>query len=306
MRSVYPNLWRVVNLTHVLFLASHWFAAFYYMISRAENYVGGWSYPPPVDAYASVWRKYLKSMYWATLTLTTIGDLPSPESNIEYVFTIGSYLIGVFVFAAIVGQVGSVIANKNAARVEFERLLDGAKTYMHENKVPTGLQHRVQRWYNYALSRGRINGGGDVKSLGLLPDKLKTELALHVNLETLKKVKIFQNCETEFLHDVVLKMQAFILTPGDLVCRKGEVARDMFIISEGTLELQWVSGDYFGEIGILNISGGVNRRIADVRSVGYSELLVLLRTDVLDALKDYPTAELNIKEMCTATIKSAA
>ena len=83
MRSVYPNLWRVVNLTHVLFLASHWFAAFYYMISRAENYVGGWSYPPPVDAYASVWRKYLKSMYWATLTLTTIGDLPSPESNIE-------------------------------------------------------------------------------------------------------------------------------------------------------------------------------------------------------------------------------
>ena len=39
--------------------------------------------------------------------------------------------------------------------------------------------------------RGRINGGGDLKSLGLLPDKLKTELALHVNLETLKKVQSF-------------------------------------------------------------------------------------------------------------------
>jgi len=37
--------------------------------------------------------------------------------------------------------------------------------------------------------RGRINGGGcDINALGLLPDKLKTELALHVNLETLKKV----------------------------------------------------------------------------------------------------------------------
>jgi len=36
--------------------------------------------------------------------------------------------------------------------------------------------------------RGRINGGGDINSLGLLPDKLKTELALHVNLETLRKV----------------------------------------------------------------------------------------------------------------------
>jgi len=38
------------------------------------------------------------------------------------------------------------------------------------------------------MYRGRINGGGDINSLGLLPDKLKTELALHVNLETLRKV----------------------------------------------------------------------------------------------------------------------
>ena len=35
-----------------------------------------------------------------------------------------------------------------------------------------------------------MNGGGDINSLGLLPDKLKTELALHVNLETLKKVRL--------------------------------------------------------------------------------------------------------------------
>ncbi|KAL3181939.1 hypothetical protein MRX96_035885, partial [Rhipicephalus microplus] len=39
-----------------------------------------------------------------------------------------------------------------------------------------------------ASSRGRMQGGGDINSaLGCLPDKLKTELALHVNLKTLKK-----------------------------------------------------------------------------------------------------------------------
>ena len=31
-------------------------------------------------------------------------------------------------------------------------------------------------------------GGGDLNSLTLLPNKLKTEIALHVNLETLRKV----------------------------------------------------------------------------------------------------------------------
>jgi hypothetical protein len=33
-----------------------------------------------------------------------------------------------------------------------------------------------------------MSGAGDVHSIKLLPDKLKTELALHVNLGTLKKV----------------------------------------------------------------------------------------------------------------------
>lgn len=51
------------------------------------------------------------------------------------------------------------------------------------------MKRRVLRWYDYSWSRGRIQGGGDINTaLGLLPDKLKTELALHVNLTVLKKV----------------------------------------------------------------------------------------------------------------------
>ncbi|KAL3858090.1 hypothetical protein ACJMK2_012704 [Sinanodonta woodiana] len=80
-RTQYPNLLRVLNLTHILFLGSHWFAAFYYLISEVENFSGSWSYPLPEGDFASVTRKYLVSLHWSTLTLTTIGDLPPPETN---------------------------------------------------------------------------------------------------------------------------------------------------------------------------------------------------------------------------------
>lgn len=82
-RTHFPNFFRVANLTHILFLGSHWFAAFYYLISEAEEFEGDWSYPKPVGQFASVTRKYLTSLFWSTLTLTTIGDLPPPESNWE-------------------------------------------------------------------------------------------------------------------------------------------------------------------------------------------------------------------------------
>ncbi|XP_043267076.1 uncharacterized protein Cngl isoform X2 [Venturia canescens] len=299
-RTVYPNLWRVLNLIHILLILAHWFGCFYYLLSQVEGFQGDWVYPYRPGDYATLTRKYLGSLYWATLTLTTIGDLPTPETNAEYVFTIVSYLIGVFIFATIVGQVGNVITNRNANRLEFERLLDGAKTYMRHHKVSGGMKRRVLRWYDYSWSRGRIQGGGDINTaLGLLPDKLKTELALHVNLSVLKKVTIFQECQPEFLHDLVLKMKAYIFTPGDSICRKGEVAREMFIIADGILEVisetgrvltTMKAGDFFGEIGILNLDG-LNKRTADVRSVGYSELFSLSREDVLAAMKDYPEAQ---------------
>lgn len=59
------------------------------------------------------------------------------------------------------------------------------------------MKRRVLRWYDYSWSRGRIQGGGDINTaLGLLPDKLKTELALHVNLSVLKKVTNTPKCKT--------------------------------------------------------------------------------------------------------------
>jgi CRP-like cAMP-binding protein len=77
------------------------------------------------------------------------------------------------------------------------------------------------------------------------------------------------------------------------------VAREMFIIADGILEVisetgkvltTMKAGDFFGEIGILNLDG-LNKRTADVRSVGYSELFSLSREDVLAAMKDYPEAQ---------------
>ncbi|KAL7061940.1 hypothetical protein AAHC03_01993 [Spirometra sp. Aus1] len=308
-RTSYPNAWRVVTLIHILFLGCHWFASFYYLLSEYDKFADDWGYPDPsTPVLQSLSMKYLQSFYWATLTLTTIGDINAPAQTNQYAFTTATYLIGVFVFATIVGQVGNIINNRNAARLSFEQILDNAKYYMNTHKVPKGLRTRVLRWYDYAWQRRQLFGENDLSSLGLLPDKLKTELALHVHLETLKKVTIFHECRPEFLHDLVLKMKPYIFTPGDLICRNGEVAREMFIVADGVLEVIGKSGivikrlgagDFFGEIGILCINAGANKRTADVRAVGYAELFVLSREDVLAALADHPDAHAIIVEHAT-------
>jgi hypothetical protein len=57
--------------------------AFGFFCSFHTRFQGDWVYPFRPGDYATLSRKYLGSLYWSTLTLTTIGDLPTPETNAE-------------------------------------------------------------------------------------------------------------------------------------------------------------------------------------------------------------------------------
>lgn len=52
-------------------------------------------YPDPTDPeFGRLVRKYAYSMYWSTLTLTTIGETPPPVENSEYFFVVTDFLVG--------------------------------------------------------------------------------------------------------------------------------------------------------------------------------------------------------------------
>jgi cyclic nucleotide gated channel len=52
--------------------------------------------------------QYIYSFYWSTLTLTTIGETPPPEIEAEFIFVIFDYMIGILIFATIVGNIGAM------------------------------------------------------------------------------------------------------------------------------------------------------------------------------------------------------
>ena len=49
---------------------------------------------------------------------------------IRYAFVTIDFLVGVLIFASIVGNIGAMIANMNAARNEFQNRMDAIKQYM--------------------------------------------------------------------------------------------------------------------------------------------------------------------------------
>lgn len=80
---------------------------------------------------------------------------------------------------------------------------------------------------------------------------------------------------------------------------KGDVGREMFIVDQGVVEVvvngkavaKMEEGKCFGEISLLSMGDGGNRRTANVVSKGFSKLLVLHKRDLDEVLQSYPGME---------------
>ncbi|KAM4547569.1 cyclic nucleotide-gated cation channel-like [Fundulus diaphanus] len=302
-RTNYPNIFRICNLVLYILVIIHWNACIYYAISKSLGFGSDtWVFPDiSKPEYSSLTRSYVYCLYWSTLTLTTIGEMPAPVRDEEYVFVVFDFLVGVLIFATIVGNVGSMIANMNATRAEFQARIDAIKHYMHFRKVSRQLESRVIKWFDYLWTNKKAVDEQEV--LKNLPNKLRAEIAINVHLETLKKVRIFQDCEAGLLVELVLKLRPQVFSPGDYICRKGDIGKEMYIIKEGKLAVvaddgvtQYAlltAGSCFGEISILNIKGSKmgNRRTANIRSLGYSDLFCLSKDDLMEAVTEYPDAK---------------
>ncbi|KFP86162.1 Cyclic nucleotide-gated olfactory channel, partial [Acanthisitta chloris] len=307
-RTSHPNIFRISNLVLYILVIIHWNACIYYAISKAIGFgEDTWVYPNVTDPeYGYLTREYVYCLYWSTLTLTTIGETPPPVTDEEYLFVIFDFLIGVLIFATIVGNVGSMISHMNATRTEFQAKTDAIKHYMQFHKVSKDLEAKVIKWFDYLWTNKKVVDEREV--LKNLPDKLRAEIAINVHLETLKKVRIFQDCEAGLLAELVLKLRPEVFSPGDYICRKGDIGKEMYIIKEGKLAVvaddgttQYAlltAGSCFGEISILNIKGSKmgNRRTANIRSLGYSDLFCLSKEDLMEAVTEYPDAKKVLEE----------
>ncbi|CAL2045901.1 unnamed protein product [Caenorhabditis brenneri] len=266
------------------------------------SFITTWDNKTTTLKFANFFRQYALSFYWSALTLVTLGEQPSPCTTFQNAFEIGDTLLGLVIFAVIVGDVGNMVVAINLRKSEFDNVLDGCKRFMVYRKVPNLLRKKAVEYFTYLWA----HGGAQVDEEEIaefLPPRLFGEIAVEIHMDTLKKVKLFEDCDPRLLYELILKLQLRVYSPMDYICKKGDVGTEMYIVKEGFVEVVSEDGQtifvtlpagfVFGELSILNIPGNKNKnlRTASVRSKGYSDLYVLDKEDLWEALREYPHAK---------------
>ena len=289
-----PVIVRLLRLLIVIFLVEHWVACTWFLIRNINISFHG----------------YLQALYWSVMTLTTVGydNIAVGEQTVpELGFTIFVMMLGVTMYAFIIGNVASVITDMNASRSRFREKLDRIQTYLREKKVPQGLQRKVRSYYQYMWEYNRDTSTDFLSVekyyLNDLPRSLSAQISLCLNQNLIESVPMFRGAEPQFIEQILAKLQPIVLPPEDYVIHEGQIGHEMYFINHGEVQVfsekdnkvieNMESGAFFGELALLYSV----RRTASVKTLTYCELFVLEKNDFSQVMADYPSFADKIQEI---------
>ncbi len=286
--SIPPMIFRLLAFMFILLITAHWIACGWIKLGGV---------PGDFDAFST----YIRGYYWTVTTLTTVGygDL-TPNNNMQFIFTMVVEILGVGVYAFVIGNIASLFEQMDSSKAEYKKRLLKINTLLDYKKIPRPLSLKVKQYYAH-LWEGK-QGMDESEILKELPKFLKTEISLFLNRDILEKVPFLKNAEESFIRELATSLRPQFAMPGDYIIYKGDVAERMYFISEGELSVikgtpkkrvaTLTSGNFFGEASLLNETG----RNADIVANTYSELYALSKRDFQRVLNKYPKFKQHIND----------
>jgi len=312
--SNFPNGTRIGKLFLAFFSIVHYVACLFYTIAAAEGFPdrsvaagfinGNWylferrDLDPSVGDF-TVYEVYSRCLYWALTIMTGQGaDPQTPATPRELWFTMFCVLTGLIVFAAVIGQVWTLISTLNEQQEAIRKKKDAFNSFMQYRKFPKRLKKRIRDYFEY-LQGG--HGGDDEEILSELPAHLRADVYLHLNRKIIMAVPFFKGCPYGFVKTLAIKLKPILFAPEDVIIRIGDIGREMYFISQGVVRIIASDGSIVGRIGGGNFFGEVallssnSRRTASIVAESYVNAYILTASDLYDVLRDYPDVEERIR-----------
>ncbi len=301
--NINSALIRMIQLIMIILLIDHWVACLWFSIGNVAL-LSGESWLTNASLHLATPRtQYMSSLYWSITTLTTVGygDI-TPTTDLEIGFTLVVMFLGISMYAFIIGNVTSLVANLDANQSHFREKLTQIQSYMRNRGIPSSLQKQVRDYYQYMWEYNR-DISLELDFLEELPHSLKTQIYLYLYRELLSKVPLFKDADPSFIEDLVIKLKPRILPPNDYIIREEQIGHEMYFIKRGEVEAfsektgqvyrTMSAGSFFGEIALLYSS----RRTAAVKTLTYCELFVLYKDDFQQVLNNYPHFSERVEEI---------
>ncbi|RQM22402.1 hypothetical protein B5M09_008796 [Aphanomyces astaci] len=227
-------------LLFLLFLA-HLVACVWFYVAQISTYSWSNTLGYMINDHPNmVTLQYLSSLYWAIVTMTTVGygDI-TPKTKTELIIAMFVMIIGVSMFGYVIGNITSLVDNINASSRMQSQHITTLKEYVIVRNLPKHtalwnylLGKRVLDHFEYLYRHRSVFDEGAI--LTNLPTGMRNDVVHHVLHKMISRIHFLSTCHHEGLvADLAVAMQPFFCVQDEAVYVQQDMAAHVFFILKG-------------------------------------------------------------------------
>lgn len=282
---------RIVKLIVVELYCTHTAACIFYYLATTlpasmEGYtwigslkLGEYNYSQFRDM--DLGKRYLTSLYFAIVTMATVGygDIHAVNTR-EMIFIMIYVSFDMILGAYLIGNMTALIVKGSKTERFRDRMKDLIK-YMNRNRLGKEIRDQIKGHVRLQYESSYT----EASVLHDIPMSIRAKISETLYKSYVENVPLFKGCSSEFIHQIVIRLQEEFFLPGEVVMQQGNAVDQLYFICHGMLEgvgigedgteetiLQLEPNSSFGEIAILC-------NIPQPYTVRVCELCRLLRID---------------------------
>ena len=229
---------------------------------------------------ADVDTQYLYSIYWALMTLTTVGygDI-TPANNAERGYALASLLIGALVFGYMLSAISELVSSLDKQGIRVQEHLDEVKEFTRWHKMSPDLATKVRKYYEFYYSKQGTHAASiqhtrthhpllspsppfpltpsgpmdDADIVSKFAPALSRDVMSHILSQTVCRMPFFfvpalgkqdednPPADIDFQLSVYPLLKPLLREPNEVVLEKGGSGGDLLFLNKGNIQV-W--GDY--------------------------------------------------------------
>ncbi|XP_068336075.1 potassium channel SKOR-like [Pyrus communis] len=282
---------RIIKLIVVELYCTHTAACIFYYLATTlpasqEGYtwigslkLGDYSYSSFRDI--DLWKRYTTSLYFAIVTMATVGYGDIHAVNLrEMIFIMVYVSFDMILGAYLIGNMTALIVKGSKTEKFRDKMTDLIK-YMNRNRLGKDLRNQIKGHLRLQYESTYT----EAAVLQEIPASIRSKISQTLYFPYIESVPLFKGCSTEFINQIVIKLHEEFFLPGEVIMEPGNVVDQLYFVCDGVLEEVGIGEDgteetlellepnsSFGEISILC-------NIPQLYTVRVCELCRLLRLD---------------------------